>query len=474
MKNKKNRLMAMLMTGFFASGVFTDISTVHASQTELMRPSDYITYDQNGNAYYMEQDSRLTGKFSLQPNYMLGDVVSDGIIDAGDASKILEASALAGVGILTAESLIAQENVMEEEQAFLFADINQDGKIDAVDASGILSYSAELGAGTQINPLGFRFYYANADGYLQTGFIQDAETGCTYYAGQDYALVTGWLELDGVNYYFDDNAVLQSGWQIIDGQEYYFSPKDNSMQTGWLTLPEGKYYLDENGRKHTGFLEYEGNLYSFDENGLMITNQQVSNGSYDENGIFTKKEYDINSTVREMLDNAELTAGKREITVYDRQYAENGEPVEFTVRLSDSDYAIIEKFASEHFSPDMTLSECLYETWWWIHCNVDYAYADNGWDEICNLSYPDAVFNHQSGQCVQYNGAMAAVLAYYGFDVYMVKGWTNPPKNTTQHYWTEVMLNGIRYYVETGNQGKNGDNWQYFFADADTVTYTKK
>ncbi|MBD5143923.1 MAG: hypothetical protein HDT22_10010, partial [Ruminococcus sp.] len=149
------------------------------------------------------------------------------------------------------------------------------------------------------------------------------------------------------------------------------------------------------------------------------------------------------------------------------------ETIEFTIKLSDRDYEIIEEFASEHFTPDMTISECLYETWWWIHCNVDYAYVGDKWNEICNLSYPDAVFHHKLGQCVQYNGAMAAVLAYYGFDVYMVKGWTNPPKNTTQHYWTEVMINDTRYYVETGNQGKNGDYWEYFFVDADTVSYTQ-
>ncbi|MDE6656988.1 MAG: arylamine N-acetyltransferase, partial [Oscillospiraceae bacterium] len=256
-------------------------------------------------------------------------------------------------------------------------------------------------------------------------------------ANQDYTLATGWLNLDNKQYYFNNNAVLQTGLQVIDGKKYYFSPEDYSMQTGVITLRDARYYFDENG-------------------------------------VLTKKEYFIDTTIRELLDNAELTPGKREITVYDRQYPEKGEPVEFTIKLSDNDYKIIEKFASENFTPEMTISECLYETWWWIHCNVDYAYVGDKWNEICNISYPDAVFQHKLGQCVQYNGAMAAVLAYYGFDVYMVKGWTNPPKNTTQHYWTEVMLNDTRYYVETGNQGKNGDYWQYFFVDADTVSYTQK
>ncbi|MDE5736799.1 MAG: arylamine N-acetyltransferase [Oscillospiraceae bacterium] len=434
---KKYYFIKMLLTGAVMYGAVTNINTVHA-ENGFMRPADYMLQDENG-MYCMVDGIKLTGQFSLQPNYLLGDTELNGIVDAEDATSILTASAQEGAGILSAEKFIAQESKIDDEkQAFLLADVNQDSVIDAVDATEILKYSAQAGAGNSVNPLGFQLYYANADGYLQTGFIQDTETNQAYYANEDYTLVTGWFVLNNQQYYSDNNGIVQTGWQLIDGQRYYFSPENYTMQTGVLNLMEGKYYFDDNG-------------------------------------VLIDREYFIDTTVREMLDNAELNPGKRQITVYDRQYyEEKGEPVEFTINLSDRDYEIIEKFASEHFTPDMTISECLYETWWWIHCNVDYAYAGEKWNEICNLSYPDAVFNHKLGQCVQYNGAMAAVLAYYGFDVYMVKGWTNPPKNTTQHYWTEVMINDTRYYVETGNQGKNGDYWQYFFVDADTVNYTQK
>ena len=176
-----------------------------------------------------------------------------------------------------------------------------------------------------------------------------------------------------------------------------------------------------------------------------------------------------------MLDNAKLTAGIRHIDVKNRQ---NGLPyttdpdLKNGITLTDKDYEIIEKFAAEHFTDDMTMSERLYVTWWWIHCNVDYAYAGAKWNTISGKSYVDAIFNYKMGQCVQYNGAMAAVLAYYGFDVYMVKGWVYPATKSGQHYWTEVMIDGKRYYVETGNRGKNGDKWQYFFIDAEKVDYT--
>ncbi|MDE7122495.1 MAG: arylamine N-acetyltransferase [Oscillospiraceae bacterium] len=397
-----------------------------ASAEDLRLPADHIQYDENGNACYIsDSGEKLTGKIYAEPNFTLGDINSDDMVNALDASEILELSAHVGAGTITREA------------SGMVADVNQDSRIDAGDASEILVYSAELGSGRQMNPLGAVYYYADADGCLQTGFIEDSETGRTYYAGKDYVLASGWMELDGKRYYCSPDGVVQKGWEVIDNQQYYFSPKDYTMQTGTIQCAGITYHLDENG-------------------------------------ILTGKEYRIDQEIRDLLENAPRNPGQREILVYDRQYPEKGEPVEFKIRLSDRDYQIIEEFARIHFTPEMTLSECLYETWWWIHANTDYAYAGARWQEICNLSYPDAIFQHQMGQCVQYNGAMAAVLAYYGFDVYMVKGWTNPPKNTTQHYWTEVMINDTRYYVETGNQGKNGDYWQYFFIDADSVSYTQK
>lgn len=437
-KIKKTNLTAVMLTVLACGCLVTkNRADLSGSASDLKVPADYIQYDENRNAYYDEQGERRTGKFYAEPNFMLGDMDSNGVVNSGDASKVLEVCAIAGAGEFDVESTIANENNIDEEDALTLVDINQDGVIDARDASEILSYAAELGSGYEITTLGAAYYYADENGFLQAGFINDEQTGQVYYAWQDYTLAAGWLDLDGKRYYCSQDGVIQTGWEVIDGEQYYFSPEDYTMQTGTLCFAGITYYLDENG-------------------------------------MLTGKEYAIDDEIRQMLDDAERNPGQREIKVYDRQYPEKGEPVEFTIRLSDRDYQIIEDFASVHFTPEMTLSECLYETWWWIHANVDYAYAGEKWNAICNLSYPDAIFNHQSGQCVQYNGAMAAVLAYYGYDVYMVKGWTNPPKNTTQHYWTEVMINDIRYYIETGNQGKNGDSWKYFFVDADTVRYTQK
>ena len=126
-------------------------------------------------------------------------------------------------------------------------------------------------------------------------------------------------------------------------------------------------------------------------------------------------------------------------------------------RISDADISILERFAAEHFTDGMTVTQKLWITHQWIHGNVTYTYRTDA--DFWTRSYADAVFQLQLGQCIHYNGAMADMLAYLGFDVYMVKGKVD---GRNQHFWTEVLIDGQRYYIETGNKGKNGD-WRYFF-----------
>ena len=70
------------------------------------------------------------------------------------------------------------------------------------------------------------------------------------------------------------------------------------------------------------------------------------------------------------------------------------------------------KFIQQHFKAGMTREEQLWTTMEWIHNNVEYAYVQNGaWAQITNKTYVDAVFTYRKGQCIQYNAAMAAMMA---------------------------------------------------------------
>ncbi len=517
--------------------------------------------DLTADGYVRYGGEVVSGKLGVEPELPIGDVDSSGDISVEDASLILNASVCLTIGM---DKQKVWEQLLPDTQADVeylntIADVNEDGVINVDDASLILKYSSMQLFDADIYPLGFSYYYADANGKLEKGFIE--EDGTTYYAGENYKLLTGWNTINGERYYFNDEAELQkecwistgsnqyyvdiqgirltgwqtidgdtyylgntgmkqtglvevdgntywlgtdgvltSGWQEFDGTRYYFFPENDCMATGWQVIDGEEYYFGEDGKMAVGWQDLDGVRYYFSENGSMVSGWQTIGGDtycfdetgmmltgwyyqgddtyyLDENGVMATGYVTMDGVTYEfssdgvligtyseaegdidfLLNTAQLSP-RRQITVYNRQV--DPVKIDFTIKLSDADIAIIEQFAAEHFEADDTLAEKLYKTHQWIHYNVDYAYAGEKWNEIVNLSYVDAIFNHKKGQCVQYNGAMASVLAYYGFDVYMVRGWTSPG---TQHYWTEVNLNGKTYMVECGNSGKNGDWWQYFF-----------
>lgn len=580
------------------------------SAFEAMLPSEQLSYDENGNAYYEQGGQVATGKFSLKPNFLLGDVNQDGVVDASDAALILSISAELGSSVSDASARIT-----------VYADVNQDGEVNSLDALETLMHTAKGGAEGTSEPIGTTYYYAAPNGMLLSGLIEDEETGDVYYADEDFRLLTGWISdesgccfclgddgamlmntwatlpngtrcwldsdgsiltngwldiageyyyldengnpvtgmqsIGGKEYIFDENGLrfeniageeeasgsMLSGWQEIDGKRFYFDPdsgeklvgcwieldgceycldSEGVMLTGWQVVEPYTYYLDENGVKQTGVITVDGKVYYLNEVGIREAGWKSVNGQqryflpagcymatglteiggstyyFDDNGVLTTgwiaiggadyffnedgtmqtgsmtrdgmvyefgadgtldSSYAMNpGDINTLLNTTVRGETKREITVYNRQTDPWG--IDFTIRLSDNDIAIIEQFAAEHFPENSTMAEKLYITHQWIHYNVDYAYAGEKWNSIVNKSYVDAIFNYKRGQCVQYNGAMASVLAYYGYDVYMVRGWTSPG---TQHYWTECNVAGTTYLVECGNSGKNGDWWQHFF-----------
>lgn len=141
----------------------------------------------------------------------------------------------------------------------------------------------------------------------------------------------------------------------------------------------------------------------------------------------------------------------------------NGPPVEntdLTHYLTDDAITALNNFAKEHFTDDMTNYDRLRFTWEWLHYNVKYASYDE-YMQIANLSYAEACFDKQLGQCIQYNGAIAEMLAYMGYDVYMIEMITSG-----QHFRTEVSINGTAYGIEVGESrfdNPPGYYWMWFF-----------
>lgn len=144
---------------------------------------------------------------------------------------------------------------------------------------------------------------------------------------------------------------------------------------------------------------------------------------------------------------------------YTLSNTQGSKTVNSTVKISDSDWKTLKKFANEHFTSSMTREEKVTTALLWINRNVKYAYG-NDWSKISSKSYVDAIFNYKLGQCVQYNGAMVAMLSYLGYDATLVQGYRGSyPNNYWQHFWGEVNIDGQTYVMETGNYGKNGEWW---------------
>lgn len=208
-----------------------------------------------------------------------------------------------------------------------------------------------------------------------------------------------------------------------------------------------------------------------DKNTTSWTNKGLSNDedyyfvvrSYKKiDGKYVYSDYSVQkfSGSSESRLNAATLKSKRSFKVYNCQGKKS--TLAWTQKLSDNDVKILKNFAKKNFKADMSREEVLRITLDWINRNVTYA-SGSLWNEISGKSYVEAIFVMKKGQCVQYNGAMAAMMAYLGYDVELIRGYRY--SRTTgakwQHFWVEAEIAGNTYVFETGNYGKDG-TWSYF------------
>lgn len=230
----------------------------------------------------------------------------------------------------------------------------------------------------------------------------------------------------------------------------------NPLASGYMLYMDGKYYKNLSGsgtsyivsdapstEKHTFSVAAYANV-----DGKMIMSPAGSAAEPDKPGMpetsvlrSAKKSDDMTFTIRSVQGDTTFDAGK--------------------VTLSDSDKAVLGKFADEHFTADMTDYDKLRVTMEWINRNNNYAYTAAQWNSISGCSYVDAIFNKKTGQCAQYNGALVSMAVYLGYDADLILGWRGSwPGSYWQHYWGELEIDGVKYVLEAGNYGKSG-TWSY-------------
>ena len=73
---------------------------------------------------------------------------------------------------------------------------------------------------------GSNYFAFGSDGYLVTGWINDAESGKWYYCDENNGRLTGWFysTADSHWYYLDPSTgAMLTGWQNINGKDYYLA-----------------------------------------------------------------------------------------------------------------------------------------------------------------------------------------------------------------------------------------------------------
>lgn len=170
-----------------------------------------------------------------------------------------------------------------------------------------------------------------------------------------------------------------------------------------------------------------------------------------------------------ILEAASLKS-RRSFKVYNTQGSTS---TSWTYYLNDNDIKILKSFISSHFATGMSREDKLRITLNWINRNITYA-TGSDWDKISGKSWVEAIFTYRLGQCAQYNGAMAAMMAYLGYDAYVIQGYRGTwPSRYWQHFWCEVNIGGRIYVMETGNYDCDGP-WSYFLAPySETRRYIK-
>lgn len=276
-------------------------------------------------------------------------------------------------------------------------DINGDGAIDSADASEILTYYAGLSVGME--------------GTTNEKFAETSDVNND-----------GWIDssdASNVLEYYGYTATLPKDEKPREIRDYLKNPENKPTTT---IPPNGNYVLAPEGL---------------------------------DPGAVGSIKYIVNTAELKPHNDIPLYNIKEDNKYNGLHYKSN------TYYLTDKTKQILNDFAKEHFTEDMTNFDRLAYTWEWLHFNVDYASTSEEYLKICNLSFSEACFVNKSGQCLQYNGAFAEMMAYMGYDVYMLEKW-NGANCTNQHFMSEVNIGGIGYNTEVGEMSYDSPPFYYW------------
>lgn len=353
--------------------------------------------------------------------FIMGDLSNDGMVDSIDATEILQYYSDNSTGKPTDWS----------EEKKRSADIDEDGEILATDATWVMMYYAYLSTVDHPQIDNIKEYrncietLENIDFGLDMPDLHSAQS----FDEETNELSLSWKPVDNISgYKFEFFTPEGKTEEILQNNEYKITLNENIMSSNNIYVYKITPYVD---------------LYDLHKEPVIWISESVN-------------------PTKIIVDSAELTPHD----TYPLYNIKDEKPFYSTsYNVTPADKQIMDEFAEKHFTPYMTNYDKLEYTWRWINKNVKYASGDLYYD-IWAYSWVRACLVEKMGQCLQYNGAIAEMLAYYGYDVYMLEMWTDTA-GTLQHFRGEVNINGQAYSIEVGNDGEYR-GWMWFFVPVDS------
>lgn len=198
-------------------------------------------------------------------------------------------------------SMVSNEMIIYEDERYYLDNSGAmyTGWKDIDDATYYFTESGE--AAREYCTIGNDLYYFSDDSAkllrddIQNGVTTDKEGKVIH----DYNTTRKnvWRTKHGKRYYLDSNGNKTIGWlkieKFVGDAKYYYFNSDGFLQTGWFEVDGKTYYADSSkdaGYICTGIKNIDNKLYSFNENGVLITDQ----GLHTNNEKFTENKYYIN------------------------------------------------------------------------------------------------------------------------------------------------------------------------------------
>lgn len=98
-----------------------------------------------------------------------------------------------------------------------------------------------------VSTQGIWIYYDDNGNLLKNQWLDDSNTGKSYFLNENGVMETGWLNYNGKWYYLNEDGSKHTGWKFLMGVWYHMDGQ-GVMNTGWFRDSDGKwYYLSDNG-----------------------------------------------------------------------------------------------------------------------------------------------------------------------------------------------------------------------------------